>query len=768
MSPTKKQAPKNGKEDRGSNKKPQLASRTFWLLILTGLLPSLVAAFVNLQTQQALLAKRSRNLQVSAEQLAKSFAVRLESAANELRPVAGRKAFSGAHSTAQERLAELSRTKQNSEVFEDFFVVDSRGTILVTTGPDSELTAEQKWIGQVQRGESTYFGPVKLEEEGPEGLLVAVPLASKRESEAHLLVGFAKLSTLTVDIDPFALGQSGFAVLASTDGTILAGNSPSLIGRTIPKSAGEGGDENVGKMVGVAGEYFTATRTMKMPGLSSENPWQVMVAQSRAEVLQSTRQSATWSLLTVVLITPEVLVLGLFFSSSMRKSLGALIEAARDVAQGNLKPLPANMSYREIGELAEAFDQMTASLAKSHEEVKRYQEHLENLVEERTSQLQEKSEQLAGSNKELQLQAKHLEQARQEAVRAHEELKSAQTEIVQMEKMSSLGQLVAGIAHEMNTPIGAIYNCLDQMHHRLGELPGYLGMIRATNDEELENLSHLARRVLDAPTGAGALLGQSKRNDLINKVKEMGLKQNARQVADMLGRFGLTEPADMEAVGKLAERYDMLSLIRSFGEICQSSKITKQSAEKVANIIQALRYYSHSDKDSVDAVDLKESLSNTLVIMLHKVKTLATVETEIADDLPLVYANGELSQVWTNLINNALDAIQEKGLDAESGHLKISAETAEDGQVAVTIGGNGKSIPTEVQSRVFDPFFTTKGVGRGTGLGLSVVTGIVQRHQGKVSFSSNEDWTSFTVTLPVGEAHERINTDNEILCDVRG
>ena len=760
---------KGGRRASKSAKRPQLATRTFLLLILTGLLPSLVAALVNVRTQQALLSKHSQNLEVSAKHLAQSFSSRLEEASAELAPMVRSGALGNPRGSLHDRMAEMHRLKGSCEIFDELLLIDSEGEVLASTGPRPELSAKQKeWLRQMGKSSVKFYGPVSLREEGPEGLVGLVGLPSVAREATQMLMGFASFATLTVDIDPFTLGQSGFALLASPDGKILAGSSPSLVGRTIPKGPGntDGGADG-GGLVGFAGDYFTAKSTLAPSGLASEAPWQVVVGQSRAEIMESTRQSAMWSLLTVVLITPAVLALGLLFSSSMRRSLGALVSAARAVAEGDLKPLPANKSYREIGELADAFDQMTESLSRSREDVRQYQQHLENLVEQRTKELQGKSEQLEASNSELQAQASRLEQARGEAVKAHEELKTAQGEIIQMEKMSSLGQLVAGIAHEMNTPIGAIYNCLDQMHRRLSELPGFWGLIRSTSEEELESLSHLANRALEAPTGADVLLRQGKRNELMEKMQQMGLSKNTRQIADMLGRFGLTEKEDLEAVSRLAERFDILSLIRSFGDLCQSSKITKQSAEKVANIIQALRYYSHSDKDSVAAIDLNESLSTTLVIMQNKIKSLAKVEIKIADKLPVVYANGELSQVWTNLINNALDAIEEKGLGAETGRLVITAEQSEPDCVAVNIGGNGKAIPSEARSRVFDPFFTTKGIGKGSGLGLSVVRGIVQRHHGEVSFCSNDDWTSFTVTLPVGEPKERHGVENKILCDVR-
>jgi len=312
-----------------------------------------------------------------------------------------------------------------------------------------------------------------------------------------------------------------------------------------------------------------------------------------------------------------------------------------------------------------------------------------------------------------------------------------------------------------------VFNCVDQMHHRLSDLPGYLELIRTISDEQMRDLRLLLSRALETPTGAALIVSAAQRNELIARVQKMGLTQHTREVADLLGRFGLTDQMDLEAVGRLAKQHDILEFLRTFGDLCQCSKITKQSAEKIADIVQALRYYSHRDSDLISPIDIRESLSNTLVIMHNRIKSLAEVELNVADDLPTVQGNSSLSQVWTNLINNALDAIAERGEDFNQGRLLITAQPSGHQEVLVSIGGNGRPIPPEARSKIFDPFFTTKGIGRGCGLGLAVVTGIVQQHGGKVTFETNDDWTSFTVLIPYKGADEHQHVKTEVLCNMR-
>ena len=765
----------NGQSKPGSThqKPPELANRTFWLLILTGLLPSLVAALVNVQTQQSLLTKRARNLQTSANQLAQSFSSRLQNAAAELRPLAQDKLMADPRVSTDKKLARMRRLQASSETFDELFLLSPTGEVLASTDPAvSPSLLQRDWLDHARQGIASVHGPVTLEQGQPQGLFFSWVIEQKPEGAPVVLVGFAALDALAADMESFVQGQSGVAMLAAGDGQILAGSTPNLVGKRIAVPSSDSGKAmdsswRVARLLNTRDEYFTADSALAYPGLLSDGSWQVLVAQSRTEILQSTRQSATWSLITVVVITPAVLILGLMFSRSMRKGLGTLITATRNIAQGDLRPMPPVKSYHEIAVLAETFNQMTASLAKSRDEVKRYQQHLENLVDQRTEQLQEKSQALAVSNDELKLQAEHLEQARREAVKAHEVLKAAQTEIVQMEKMSSLGQLVAGVAHEINTPVGAVFNCMDQMHHRLSDLPGYLEMIRSISDQQLQDLRHLFTRALETPAAAALIVSAAGRNELIGQVRQMGITEHSREVADLLGRFGLTDQQDLEAVGRLARKYDILEFLRTFADLCQCSKITKQSAEKIADIVQALRYYSHSDADAVTPIDIRESLSNTLVIMHNRIKSLAQVELKAPDDLPTVLGNGSLSQVWTNLINNALDAIEERGEDFSEGRLLITAQPTDQDEVTVTVGGNGRPIPPEARSKIFDPFFTTKGVGRGCGLGLSVVTGIVKQHRGKISFQTNDQWTSFTVVIPTKGADEHQPVKTEVLCNMR-
>ncbi|MCA1717926.1 MAG: GHKL domain-containing protein [Actinobacteria bacterium] len=157
----------------------------------------------------------------------------------------------------------------------------------------------------------------------------------------------------------------------------------------------------------------------------------------------------------------------------------------------------------------------------------------------------------------------------------------------------------------------------------------------------------------------------------------------------------------------------------------------------------ALKEYSHMDKTAMREVDVREGLESTLTILAHKLKKGVSVEKEYAEGLPRICANGgELNQVWTNIVDNAVDAMH--------GHGSLKVKTfRDDGYVLVEISDDGSGIPREAKTRIFEPFFTTKGVGEGTGLGLDIVRRIVAGHGGEIRVDSAPGQTTFKVRLPI-------------------
>jgi len=171
---------------------------------------------------------------------------------------------------------------------------------------------------------------------------------------------------------------------------------------------------------------------------------------------------------------------------------------------------------------------------------------------------------------------------------------------------------------------------------------------------------------------------------------------------------------------------------------------------RIVELVKALKTYTYMDQAPVQSVDVREGLDNTLIILHNKLKKGVTVIREYAEDLPVIQAYaGELNQVWTNIIDNAIDAMDGVGT-------LVVRTRREDPWVVVEIEDTGRGIPKEIQSKIFDPFFTTKEVGRGTGLGVSMVQGIVLKHGGALSYRSEVNkGTTVDVYLPLAKETER-------------
>jgi signal transduction histidine kinase len=226
--------------------------------------------------------------------------------------------------------------------------------------------------------------------------------------------------------------------------------------------------------------------------------------------------------------------------------------------------------------------------------------------------------------------------------------------------------------------------------------------------------------------------------------------ESAWELAPVMANFGWNS----ESLGELKNSPLFHTSVQWLG---MGSMIVSQlyeiqnTAGRISQIVRAMKSYTYLDQAPILEVDVHEGLENTLVIMEHKLKQGVTVKREYAPNLPRIEAYAsELNQVWTNIIDNAIDAMDGKG--------EIILRTYEEGdQVVVEIIDNGPGIPEEIQSRIYEPFFTTKPPGQGTGLGLHVTHDIVvNRHHGLLQVKSGPGETSFKITLP-----KRINETNK-------
>ena len=390
--------------------------------------------------------------------------------------------------------------------------------------------------------------------------------------------------------------------------------------------------------------------------------WLVVIAMPESDFTEQINRNTQTTILLCAIALIITTGLGLLTARWIARSINRLNIASSAIAQGDLNQTVQLPQIEELATLAHSFNSMVAQLRASFIALEQTNADLESRVNERTEKL---------SN-------------------ALQSLQTAQTQMLQSEKMSSLGQMVAGIAHEINNPVTFISG----------------------------NLVHADNYVNDLMT----LLALYQKH----------VPETIGEIQDYL------EDCDLEFVSS-----DLPKLLKSM----------QQGAERIRSIVLSLRNFSRLDEAQLKIVDLHEGLDNTLFLLQHRLRhTSKRQEIKVIRDyqnLPKIecYA-GQLNQVFLNLIGNAIDALE--NISDRALTIWISTEATESTAI-VKIRDNGQGIPDAVQSKIFDPFFTTKPVGQGTGLGASIAYQIVvgQHHGALTCTSKVGKGTEFTIEIPI-------------------
>ncbi|MDJ0691735.1 MAG: ATP-binding protein [Xenococcaceae cyanobacterium MO_188.B32] len=331
-------------------------------------------------------------------------------------------------------------------------------------------------------------------------------------------------------------------------------------------------------------------------------------------------------------------------------------------------------------------------------------------------------------------------------------IKGLESFIQNREKMAALGNLAAGLAHELNNPAAALVRALKDVTPALLELQRMNLVYGQHNvdEEHTQQWLEVRDRGYDIimKGGLDSLAISDREEELLDWLEDYEVEEAWKlaeplaagdvhpETLDTLMERWRNDPTELREMGIhwLALSFDVMSIIQA----------GLRGAERISALISSMKSYSHLDRGEQQVVDIHEGIEDTLRLFSYKLKHGIEIKRNYDRNIPKITAYGsELNQVWTNLIDNAIYAMD------NDGKIEITTSSYKD-RVMVTISDSGAGIPDDVRSRIFEPFFTTKPVGKGSGLGLDIVRRVVEnRHKGTISCASEPGNTTFTIGLPI-------------------
>jgi signal transduction histidine kinase len=346
---------------------------------------------------------------------------------------------------------------------------------------------------------------------------------------------------------------------------------------------------------------------------------------------------------------------------------------------------------------------------------------------------------------------KKLQDKNEELLTTLQQLQATQNQLIQSEKMALLGQLIAGIGHEINTPLGAIRSSIDNIYdflnHDLENLPVFFQKL---SPERYQDFFALLQKANQQSLTCSSKEKRQIKRTLTRKLESQNIT-NSENFADTLVDMGVYEEVEIFfPLFQDSNSQTILNVAYRLSSLKKSTQTISTATERAAKVVFALKSYARYDATAKKVeINITDGIETVLTLYHNQLKQGVEVIRNYEKFLPLVLCYpDELNQVWTNLIHNALQAMENRG----SLIIEVKQQEA---WVLISITDNGKGISPEIRSRIFEPFFTTKPPGEGSGLGLDIVKKIIEKHEGTIEVNSVPGQTTFTVSLPINLKEEK-------------